>query len=156
MRDHDGPPESWKTRNKCSEQSPDRPGRQTGVNQPPQQCSFPLRPSDSPSIDLRIDDNCKRTPPPFPPPDPLLSQLAQSGSMWPSEVLLCCSAGCLWGDFSIKHTSVWERCEELKIPGLLFGERRRMKTNDVPRLIIDPPLSGKQNEARGAADYKWP
>lgn len=67
MRDHDGAPESWKTRNKCSEQSPDRSGRQTGVNQPPQQCSFPLKPSDAPSIDLRIDDNCKRRPPPHPP-----------------------------------------------------------------------------------------
>lgn len=166
MRDHDGAPESWKTRNKCSEQSPDRPGGQAGVNQPPQQCSFPLKPSDSPSIDLRIDDNCKRSrhpphsPDPDPDPDPLLRASSPS---WPSldpcglsEVLLCCSAGCLWGDFSIKHTSVWERREELKIPGLFFGERRRMKTNDVPRLIIDPPLSQKHNEARGAADYKWP
>lgn len=96
MRDHDGAPESRKTRNKCSEQSPDRSGRQTGVNQPPQQCSFPLKPSDSPSIDLRIDDNCKRRhPPPIrpgPPPPGLLSQLAQPGSMWPvrSSALLFC------------------------------------------------------------------
>lgn len=144
-----GPRNLGKRETNVSKESPDRSGRQTGVNQPPQQCSFPLKPSDLPSIDLRIDDNCKRRPP-YPPPEPPSSgPPLPAGPAW---IHVACQKFCFvvllvvyGGLFNETHISGWERGEKPKIPGLFLGERRRMKTNDAPRLITDSLLSGKQN-----------
>lgn len=146
MRDHNGPPESRKTRNKCREQSPDRSGRQTGVNQPPQQSSFPLKPSDSPSVDLGIDDNCKPTPPETPPPGP---PPPPSGPAW--NHVVCqnfCFVVLVWGGWGGAFQLNARLCSGT--PGRRFPSRssRRRRTTLPASLRGGGGLSALGKEAR--------
>lgn len=86
------------------------------------------------AIDLRIDDNCKRSPPPTPPnphrdPDPLLGASPPSwpslDPCGPSELLLCSCAACLWGDFSIKNTSLFGNWPKILRGTAAYEDERR-------------------------------
>lgn len=111
------------------------------------------------TIDLRIDDNCKWSPPhppnpppgPGPPPRGLPSQLAQPGSMWPCQNFYFVVVLLVYGGTFQLNTHL---C--LGTGRRFFGERQRMKTNDALRLIIEPLLPENGAEAHDGVHYKWP
>lgn len=111
------------------------------------------------AIDLRIDDNCKRSPP-HPGPGPSSGPPLPAGPAWihvaRQNFCFVVVPVVYGGTFQFNaHLCLGTR-RPAKDSRSFFRERRRMKTNDAPRLIIDPLLPEKGAETHIGVDYKWP